>query len=64
MFSEGKAHKAILSLIAWIVFIALLWGHYQQGWRGKKITWFAVSGATLLTLAYFGSRFVREIILS
>ncbi|CRZ45564.1 putative Inner membrane protein [Vibrio cholerae] len=41
----------------------LLWGHYRKGWRGKKVTWFAVAGATLLTLAYFGSRFVREIIL-
>ncbi|CCO46992.1 putative ABC-type transport system involved in cytochrome c biogenesis, permease component [Vibrio nigripulchritudo SOn1] len=64
MFASGKAHKAILSFVAWIVYSVLLWGHYQQGWRGKKVTWFAVSGATLLTLAYFGSRFVREIILN
>ncbi|WP_428771476.1 cytochrome C assembly family protein [Vibrio sp.] len=63
MFAEGKAHKAILSFIAWIVFSVLLWGHYRQGWRGRKVTWFAVAGASLLTLAYFGSRFVREIIL-
>lgn len=64
MFAQGKAHKAILSFIAWVVYSILLWGHYQKGWRGRKVTWFAVAGATLLTLAYFGSRFVREIILS
>ncbi|GAA5646997.1 MULTISPECIES: cytochrome C assembly family protein [Vibrio] len=64
MFAQGKAHKAILSFIAWIVYSILLWGHYQKGWRGRKVTWFAVAGATLLTLAYFGSRFVREIILT
>ncbi len=63
MLAQGKAHKAILSFIAWIVYTVLLWGHYQQGWRGRKVTWFAIAGATLLTLAYFGSRFVREIIL-
>ncbi|MGC9402474.1 cytochrome C assembly family protein [Vibrio genomosp. F10] len=64
MFIQGKAHKAVLSFIAWVIYSTLLWGHYQKGWRGRKVTWFAVAGATLLTLAYFGSRFVKEIILT
>ncbi|WP_375751346.1 inner membrane protein YpjD [Vibrio sp. HN007] len=64
MFAQGKAHKAILSMIAWVVYSALLWGHYHKGWRGRKVTWYAMAGACLLTLAYFGSRFVSEIILS
>ncbi|MCG7499836.1 inner membrane protein YpjD [Vibrio sp. Of7-15] len=63
MFAQGKAHKAVLSFIAWIVYSTLLWGHYREGWRGRKVLWFSISGASLLTLAYFGSRFVREIIL-
>lgn len=62
MFAQGKAHKGILSFIAWVVYSILLWGHYQKGWRGRKVTWFAVAGATLLTLAYFGSRFVLSLI--
>lgn len=64
MFAQGKAHKAVLSFIAWVIYSILLWGHYQKGWRGQKVTWFALAGATLLTLAYFGSRFVQEIILN
>jgi len=64
MFANGSAHKSILSFVAWVIYSILLWGHYQKGWRGKKVTWFAIAGATLLTLAYFGSRFVREIILN
>lgn len=64
MIAQGKAHKGVLSFIAWVIYSVLLWGHYQRGWRGKKVTWFAVAGATILTLAYFGSRFVREIILN
>ncbi len=63
MFAQGQAHKGILSFIAWIVYSVLLWGHYQRGWRGRKATWLAVIGAMILTLAYFGSRFVREVIL-
>ena len=64
MFAQGKAHKAILSFVAWVVFSILLWGHYQKGWRGRKVIWFTVAGATILTLAYFGSRFLQEVILS
>lgn len=64
LIAQGQAHKAILSCIAWVIYSVLLWGHYQQGWRGKKVTWLTIIGAGLLTLAYFGSRFVREIILS
>ncbi|CAM4068985.1 cytochrome C assembly family protein [Vibrio neonatus] len=63
-FSSGKTHKALLSFIAWLVFNTLLWGHYKLGWRGKKVSWFSIIGAFILTLAYFGSRFVREIILT
>lgn len=64
IFMQGKTHKAVFSFIAWLIYTLLLWGHYRQGWRGKKTTWFAITGASLLTLAYFGSRFVREVILS
>ncbi|MFC3024787.1 inner membrane protein YpjD [Vibrio zhugei] len=64
MVAQGKAHKGVLSVLAWIVYSLLIWGHYQKGWRGKKVTWLSVSGAFLLTLAYFGSRFVKEVILN
>ncbi|USD65698.1 inner membrane protein YpjD [Vibrio sp. SCSIO 43136] len=64
MFAQGKAHKAVFSFIAWVIYSVLLWGHYQKGWRGTRVTWITVIGATLLTLAYFGSRFVREFILA
>lgn len=64
MFAQGKAHKALLSMVAWVVYTVLLWGHYHKGWRGRQVTWYAIAGAGLLTLAYFGSRFVSEVILS
>jgi len=64
MFAQGKAHKAILSMIAWVIYGVLLWGHFKQGWRGRLTVYVTIVGTSLLTLAYFGSRFVREIILT
>ncbi|WP_354622634.1 cytochrome c biogenesis protein CcsA [Psychromonas sp. MME2] len=64
MFAQGKAHKAILSMIAWVIYATLLWGHFRNGWRGRLTVYITIIGSSLLTLAYFGSRFVREIILN
>ena len=64
MFSPGKAHKAILTILSWCVYVGLLWGHHRLGWRGRKVVWTSLAGSLLLTLAYFGSRFVREVLLN
>ena len=61
MFAEGQAHKAILSGVAWLIYAVLLWGHYRSGWRGKTVIWISIIGAFLLSLGYFGSRFVQEV---
>lgn len=63
MFAQGKAHQAVLSIIAWIIYAILLWGRFSRGWRGRLIVYITIIGSSLLTLAYFGSRFVREILL-
>ncbi|MFK5915506.1 MAG: cytochrome c biogenesis protein CcsA [Woeseiaceae bacterium] len=64
MFAQHLVHKTILSLIAWAIFVTLLWGHYQFGWRGKIAIKWSISGFTLLMLAYFGSKFVIELVLN
>ena len=63
MFAQHLVHKTILSLIAWSIFVILLWGHYKFGWRGKIAIKWSISGFTLLMLAYFGSKFVIELVL-
>lgn len=63
MFAQHLVHKTILSLIAWAIFVVLLIGHYRFGWRGKIAIKWSLSGFTLLMLAYFGSKFVIEVIL-
>ncbi len=63
MFAQGKAHKAVFSIMAWCVYSILLYGHFKLGWRGRRVIWISIVGAFLLTLAYFGSRFVKEILI-
>ncbi|MBS3796246.1 cytochrome c biogenesis protein CcsA [Pseudoalteromonas sp. BDTF-M6] len=63
MISKDYAHKTILSLLAWAIFAAVVFGRHLKGWRGKSSVLTIMVGAALLTLAYFGSRFVQEVIL-
>jgi ABC-type uncharacterized transport system permease subunit len=56
-------HKTIFSVLGWLVFAALLLGRRVLGWRGAQATRWLYAGATLLLLAYVGSRFVVEVLL-
>ena len=60
----GLWHHTVITLMAWGVFMVLLWGRYQLGWRGAIASRWALSGFVLLALGYFGSKVVIELILS
>ncbi|MDF7680160.1 inner membrane protein YpjD [Enterobacteriaceae bacterium ESL0689] len=62
LLSTENIDKAVLSILAWFVYIILLWGHYHKGWRGRRVVWFNIAGAGILTLAYFGSRIIQHVI--
>lgn len=64
MFAQHLVHKTILSLAAWALFGILLLGRWRYGWRGKLAVKWTLWAFTLLILAYFGSKFVFEILLS
>ena len=57
-------HHIVLSLLAWVVFAVLLFGHWRFGWRGRHAVRWALSGFSLLVLAYFGSKFVFEVVIA
>lgn len=63
MFAQHLAHKTILSIAAWLVFATLLGGRVLLGWRGKTAIRWTLGGFASLMLAYFGSKFVLEILL-
>jgi len=64
MFAQHLAHKTILSILAWMVFATLLIGRWLVGWRGRTAIRWTLGGFISLMLAYFGSKFVLEVILA
>lgn len=62
LFNMENIDKAVLSALSWCVYLVLLWGHYRRGWRGRRVVWFNCCGAFLLTMAYFGSRILQQIL--
>ena len=63
LFAQHLLHKTILSCLAWLLFVVLLFGRSQFGWRGRTSTHWTLSGFSFLIVAYFGSKFVLELIL-
>jgi ABC-type uncharacterized transport system permease subunit len=64
MFAQQLVHKTILSIFAWFIFLILLVGHWKLGWRGRIATRWTIGGFISLMLAYFGSKFVLEVLLT
>src|SRR5699024_3798040 len=63
MFAQHLAHIFVLSVIAWLIFGALLWGRWRHGWRGARAVNLTLIGMAVLALGFFGSKFVLEMIL-
>lgn len=63
LFGQHLVHKTALSIIAWLIFAALLLGRRRWGWRGQRAVRWVLAGYATLLLAYFGSKLVLEQIL-
>lgn len=63
LFAQHIAHHTVLSIIAWLIFGVLLWGRWRHGWRGRQAVNLTLAGMLILLLAYFGSKFVLELVL-
>jgi ABC-type uncharacterized transport system permease subunit len=63
ILGQHLVHKTILSIVAWLMFAILLFGRWRFGWRGRTAIRWTISGFIFLMLAYFGSKFVIELLL-
>ena len=63
IFAQRLGHKAILSILAWIIFVFLIFARKRYGWRGTKAANITLIGFFILFLSYFGTKTVLEIIL-
>ncbi len=64
LFAQHLVHKTVLSLLALLLFGILLIGRQFAGWRGSKAVALYLWGFGVLCLAYFGSRYILEIVLN
>ncbi|CAN7173451.1 cytochrome c biogenesis protein CcsA [Pseudoxanthomonas sp. LjRoot168] len=61
--AQKLSHKTVLSVLSWLAFGALLVGRWRYGWRGVKAVRWTLAAMALLLLAFFGSKFVYEMVL-
>lgn len=57
------SHKVLFGIVSWGTFATLLAGRHLYGWRGRTAIRWTLAGFALLALAYFGSKFVLEMVL-
>ena len=64
LFAQRLVHKTALSILALLLLATLLIGHFRLGWRGQKAAKMTLGAYIALLLGYFGSKFVKELLLS
>ncbi|GAB3091521.1 cytochrome C assembly family protein [Lysobacter terrae] len=63
LFAQHLVHKTVLSVLSWLLFGALLLGRWRRGWRGATAVRWTLTAMGMLVLAFFGSKFVLELML-
>ncbi len=63
LFAPGLLHKTVFSSLAWLTLVALLWGRWRLGWRGKLAAGMTLTAMVLLILGFLGTKLVLEVIL-
>lgn len=63
LLAQQLMHKTVLSVLSWLAFGALLLGRWRYGWRGATAVRWTLAAMALLVLAFFGSKFVLELVL-
>jgi ABC-type uncharacterized transport system permease subunit len=63
LLDQHLVHKTVLSVLSWLLFGGLLLGRWRRGWRGTTAVRWTLVAMALLILAFFGSKFVLELVL-
>ena len=62
MLAQHLWHKTLFSTLSWLIFGVLLFGHWRWGWRGRKAARWTIAAMLLLALAFFGTKFVYDLL--
>lgn len=63
LMAQHIVHKTVFSLLSWLLFSGLLFGHWRAGWRGKRAANITIYAFILLAIGFVGSKFVLEMLL-
>ena len=63
LLAQHLVHKTVLSVVSWILFGLLLGARWWLGWRGRRAINWTLMAMLMLILAYFGSKFILELML-
>jgi ABC-type uncharacterized transport system permease subunit len=63
MLAQHLWHKTVLTILSWLTLLILLIGRLRYGWRGVRAVHWTLGAMALLALAFFGSKFVLEMVL-
>ncbi|WP_165831935.1 MULTISPECIES: inner membrane protein YpjD [Gammaproteobacteria] len=64
LFASEQLHKTVLSIAAWLGYGSIIAVHYFNGARGRPVVIWTIIASIILSIAYFGSRIVRDVIIS
>lgn len=64
VFAQRLSHKLVFSVLSWLIYATLLCCRHFLGWRGQTAIRWALAGFAMLMLAYFGSKFVLEVLVA
>ena len=64
LFAQHLIHKTVLTIIAWLLFAVVSVRHIRYGWRVNTAVMLCCSGFALLTLGFYGSKLVLELVLT
>lgn len=62
LFDQKIVHKTFFSILAWLTYSLLLWGHFKFGWRGQKAARYTIWAYSFLAIAYIGTQGVLTLI--
>lgn len=62
-FAQHLLHKTTFALGSWCVLSLMMFGRSLWGWRGMVAVKWTLTGFILLTLGYFGSKVMLELVL-
>ncbi len=64
LFAQHLVHKTVLTLLGFIALVVILIIQWRQGWRVNSAVTLLVSAYVLISLGFFGSKLVLELIIN